>query len=102
MPKVALLSRVKAKEGKGEELIAAFQPVFELAGKEPGTLPYVLHRSRDDPDPFWASELYSDDEAFAAHSTSDAMAAAMPPLAALIADAELIIGEPVSAKGMPT
>lgn len=35
MPKVALLSRVKAKEGKGEELIAAFQPVFELAGKSP-------------------------------------------------------------------
>lgn len=30
------------------------------------------------------------------------MAAATPPLAALIADAELIIGEPVSAKGMPT
>jgi len=45
MPKVALLSRVKAKEGKGEELIAAFQPVFELVEDEPGTLLYVLHRS---------------------------------------------------------
>ena len=52
MPKVALLSRVKAKEGKGEELIAAFHPVFELMGEEPGTLLYVLHRSREDPDLF--------------------------------------------------
>jgi hypothetical protein len=29
------------------------------------------------------------------------MAAATPALAALIADTELIIGEPVSAKGLP-
>jgi (4S)-4-hydroxy-5-phosphonooxypentane-2,3-dione isomerase len=52
MPKVALLSRVKAKEGKGEQLIAGFQPVFEVVEEEPGTLLYVLHRSRDDPDLF--------------------------------------------------
>ena len=38
MPKVALLSRVKAKAGQGEELIAAFRPVFELVEQEPGTL----------------------------------------------------------------
>jgi (4S)-4-hydroxy-5-phosphonooxypentane-2,3-dione isomerase len=101
VPKVALLSRVKAKEGKGQELIAGFRPVFELAGKEPGTLLYALHRSRDDPDLFWVCELYTDDDAFAAHSHSDAMAAAAPALAELITDAELIIGEPVSAKGLP-
>jgi (4S)-4-hydroxy-5-phosphonooxypentane-2,3-dione isomerase len=73
MPKVALLSRVKAKQGKGEELIAAFRPVFELVEDEPGTLLYVLHRSSDDPDLFWVCELYADDDAFAAHRTSDAM-----------------------------
>jgi (4S)-4-hydroxy-5-phosphonooxypentane-2,3-dione isomerase len=100
MPKVALLSRVKAKEGKGEELIAAFQPVFELV-EEPGTLLYVLHRSREDPDLFWVCKLYADDDAFAAHRTSDAMAAATPALAEFIAEAEFITGEPVSAKGMP-
>ncbi len=101
MPKVALLARFKAKEGKAEELIAAFGPVFEQAEKEPGTLLYVLHRSKDDPGLFWVSELYADDDAFAAHSGSEAMAAATPALAELIAESELIIGEPVSAKGMP-
>ena len=101
MPKVALLARFKAKEGKAEELIAAFGPVFEQAEKEPGTLLYVLHRSKDDPDLFWVSELYANEDAFAAHSKSDAMAAATPTLAGLIAEAEVIIGEPVSAKGVP-
>ena len=102
MPKVALFSRVTAKEGKAEELIAALRPVFEQVEKEPGTLVYVLHRSRDDPGLFWVSELYADDDAFAAHRGSDAMAAAAPALGELIAESELIIGEPVSAKGVPT
>jgi autoinducer 2-degrading protein len=49
--------------------------------KEPGTLLYVLHRSKDDPDLFWVSELYANEDASADHSTSDAMAAATPTTA---------------------
>ncbi len=101
MPRVALFSRVKAKKGTGEELIAAFRPVFEQVEKEPGTLVYVLNRSNDDPELFWVSELYADADALAAHSGSDAMAAASPALGELIAEAELVIGEPVLAKGVP-
>jgi quinol monooxygenase YgiN len=101
LSKVALLSRVKAKEGKAEELIAAFHPLFEQVEKEPGTLLYVLHRSKDDPSLLWVSELYADDDAFAAHRGSNAMAAAGPALGELIAESEVIIGEPVSAKGLP-
>jgi (4S)-4-hydroxy-5-phosphonooxypentane-2,3-dione isomerase len=101
MPKIALLSRVKVKEGKSEEFVAAFRAVFEQAEKEPGTLVYVLNRSKDDPELFWVSELYADDAAFAAHSGSEAMAAATPVLGDLIAEADVIIGAPVSAKGVP-
>src|SRR3982074_3015175 len=101
MPKVALLSRFKAEQGKAEELIAAFRPVFEQVEKEPGTLLYVLHRSADDPDLFWVSDLYAADEALPAHRESQAMAAAAPALRELIAEAELIVGEPVCAKGVP-
>jgi len=64
-------------------------------------LVYVLHRSKDDPGLFWVSELYTNDDAFAAHSGSDAMAAATTTLGELIAESEVMIGEPVSAKGMP-
>jgi quinol monooxygenase YgiN len=101
MPKVALVARFKAKEGRAEELIAAFRPVLEQADREQGTLLYALHRSKDDPHLFWVCELYADDDAFAAHGRSHAMAAAAPALGNLIAESELIVGEPVSAKGMP-
>ena len=62
---------------------------------------FALHRSKDDPDLFWVCELYADSDAFAVHSRSDAMAAAAPVLGELIAESELIVGEPVSAEGMP-
>jgi (4S)-4-hydroxy-5-phosphonooxypentane-2,3-dione isomerase len=101
MPKVAMVARVKAKEGKAEELIAAFRPLLEQVEKEPGTLLYAVNRSTDDPHLFWVYELYADGDAFAAHSGSDAMAAAGPVLGELIADLELIVGEPLSAKGLP-
>ena len=101
MSKVALVARFKVKEGKAEELFAAFQPLLEQAEKEAGTLLYVLHRSKDDPDLFWTSELYADDDTFAAHRMSDAMAAATPALGELIAESEYVIGEPVFGKGLP-
>ena len=57
MPKVALLAKFTAKEGKGDELIAAFGPLLEQVENEPGTLLYLMNRSQDDPDQFWFSEL---------------------------------------------
>jgi autoinducer 2-degrading protein len=101
MPKVSLLARFTAKEGKADELLAAFEPLLEQVRMEPGTLLYVMNRAKDNPDMFWFAELYSDDEAFAAHGSSDAMAKAMPALGPLIAESELIIGEPVLAKELP-
>ena len=99
MAQVSMLAKLKVKEGKGDELIAAFEPLFEQVGQEPGTLLYVLNRAKDDPDMFWFSELYADDDAFAAHGASDAMVKAGPTLVPLIAESELILGEPVVAKG---
>lgn len=101
MPRVSFLAKLRVKEGKGDELIAAFEPLLEQVAKEPGTLLYAMNRAKSDPDVFWFSELYVDDDAFAAHSGSDAMAAAAPALGELIAESELIIGAPVRAKGLP-
>ena len=80
MAKVAVTARVRAKEGRAEELIAAFGALLEQAESEPGTLFYAVNRSTDDPHLFWVYELYTDGDAFAAHSGSDAMAAAGPVL----------------------
>ncbi len=101
MPKVAVVARVTAKQGRAEELIAAFRPLVEQAEQEPGTLLYAVNRSEGDPHLFWVYELYADGDAFTAHSGSDAMAAAGPVLGELIAESDLIVGEPLSGKGLP-
>jgi (4S)-4-hydroxy-5-phosphonooxypentane-2,3-dione isomerase len=68
--------------------------------KEPGTLLYALHRSKDDPEVFWTTEIYADDAAFAAHGASEVHAAAAPVFTDLIAGSDVIIGETLMAKGL--
>jgi (4S)-4-hydroxy-5-phosphonooxypentane-2,3-dione isomerase len=96
---VAIVARVTVKEGKTEQYLAAFTPLLEQARKEPGTLLYALHRSKDDPHMFWTTEIYADDAAFAAHSASDTHAAA-PVFTELIARADVMPGETLMAKGL--
>jgi quinol monooxygenase YgiN len=100
MAKVSMLARLKVKDGKGDELVKAFGPIFEQVDREPGTEVYALNRAKDDPNVFWFYELYTDDSALAAHGSSDAMTKVGPSLGPLIAESELILGEPVQAKGL--
>ena len=61
MSQVAILARVTVKEGKAGQYLAALEPLLEQARKEPGTLLYAVHRSADDPQVFWTTEIYADD-----------------------------------------
>jgi autoinducer 2-degrading protein len=97
---VAIVARVTVKEGQTEQYIAAFAPLLEQARKEPGTLLYAIHRSKDDPQVFWTTEIYADDAAFAAHSASEVHAAAAPVFTELIAGSDVTIGETLMAKGL--
>jgi quinol monooxygenase YgiN len=97
---VAIVARVTVKEGKANEYIAAFARLIGQAEKEPGTLLYAVHRSVDDPHVFWTTEVYADDDAFAAHSASEVHAAAAKVFTKLIAAADVTIGETVMAKGL--
>lgn len=100
MSHVAIVARVTIKEGKADEYLAAFAPLLEQAEKEPGTLLYAVHRSKDEPHLFWTTEVYADHDAFAAHSASEVHAAASPVFTELIAAADVIIGETLMAKGL--
>ena len=100
MSQVAIVARVTVKEGKAGQYLAAFAPLLEQARKEPGTLLYALHRSKDDPHVFWTTEVYADDAAFAAHAASDVHAAATPVFTEFIAAADVIVGETLMAKGL--
>ena len=100
MSYVAIAARVTVREGRADDYVAAFAPLLEQAKKEPGTLLYALHRSKDDPHVFWTTEVYADDAAFAAHSASEVHAAASPVFTELIAAADVLIGETLIATGL--
>ncbi len=100
MSHVAIVARVTVRDGKADAYVAAFAALLEQAEKEPGTLLYAVHRSTDDPNVFWTTEVYADDAAFAAHGASDVHAAAAPVFTELIAAADVIVGETVMAKGL--
>jgi (4S)-4-hydroxy-5-phosphonooxypentane-2,3-dione isomerase len=97
---VAILARITVKDGKAEQYLAALAPLLEQARKESGTLLYAVHRSTDDPDMFWTTEVYADDAALAAHRATEVHAAAAPVLTELIAGADVTIGETVMATGL--
>jgi quinol monooxygenase YgiN len=97
---VAIVARVTVREGKAGEYVSVFAALLDQARKEPGTLLYALHRSKDDADVFWTTEIYADDAAFAAHGASEVHAAAAPVFTDLIAGSDVIVGETLMAKGL--
>ena len=101
MSKVAVLAKITAKEGQRDALIAAFQDLAKAVDAEEGTLVYAFHTSTSEPDVVWFYEVYTDQDAFTAHGRSEAMKAAGPTLAPLMAGRpEIIVLEPVRAKGL--
>ena len=100
MTTVAVMARVRVKQGRGKEYLAAFGPLLDEADKEPGTLLYTVQQSSSDPDVFWTSEIYADEAAFAVHGASEIHTAAMPLFADLIDDADVLVGEYRIGKGI--
>lgn len=100
MAKVSMLAKLVVHDGKGDELIAAFEDLFRQVEEEPGTEVYVMNRSSSDPNVFWFYELYADGDALGSHGGSDAMKKAGAVFGPLIAESELIMGAPVKAKGL--
>jgi quinol monooxygenase YgiN len=97
---VAILARVTVEAGQAGQYLAALAPLLEQARKEPGTLLYAVHRSANDPEVFWTTEIYADEAAFAAHRATEVHAAAEPMFTELIAVADVTIGETIMATGL--
>lgn len=73
---ITILAKLTAQPGKEAEMRAALEAmVAEVDAKEPGVLAYTMHTMDDDPTAFWMYEQYADDDAFAAHNTTEHMKA---------------------------
>ena len=102
MSKPAVIAKLTAQDGKREELVAAFGRMIDhVTANEPGTEVYVLHTDNADPNVAWFYELYTDQAALGAHSTSDTMKSVGRELAPLMAGRpEIIVLTPAAGKGL--
>jgi autoinducer 2-degrading protein len=68
---ITIAALIKVKEGKGDEAEKEFRKmVSEVRAKELGNLKYLVHRSIDDPTRFFIYEIYKDEEAIKAHTST--------------------------------
>jgi quinol monooxygenase YgiN len=100
--KKSIVARLKVKEGLGEEFQKVFDDLFtHISTNEVLTLHYVLHRSSSDPDLFYMTEVYENQDGLDQHMQSPAFQALGGQLGGYIEDADLQFLEPIkSAKGL--
>jgi quinol monooxygenase YgiN len=100
-PQVAVIARIPAKPGQRDALIAALQPLVDAVDAEAGTLRYIVHTDVSDPDVVWFYEQYTDNDAFGAHGSSEAMKALGPAVGEFAGGkVDLHILAPVGGKGL--
>jgi quinol monooxygenase YgiN len=99
---IAVIAKLTAAEGKGDELASVIaEMVGEVGRSEPGTQVYAAHRDSSDPDVFWFYELYGDADAAAAHSGGEALKAGGAKMAGLLGGRpEIHRLQPVAAHGL--
>jgi quinol monooxygenase YgiN len=101
MSKIAVIAKLTAAEGKRDDLVAAMGPMMTAVEAEVGTEVYALHKDLGDDNAVWVYELYTDNAALDAHSSSEAMAAFGASLGGLLGGApEIMLLEPVSDTGL--
>ncbi len=102
MGKVSVIATLTVKDGKADELAAAFGAFFPHLDDEDGTETYTLHRSSTSPNVFYVTEVYADQSAFDTHAGSDAFAKLGAALGDSIEAFDLQMAEPVLTKGEAT
>ncbi len=73
MAKPAIIATLTAKPGRFDELVELVRWMVDEAAVEPGTEAYTANVTGADEGVVWIYELYTDQDALAAHNTSDAM-----------------------------
>jgi quinol monooxygenase YgiN len=100
-PQIAAIARIPAKPGRRDDLINALKPLIEAVEAEEGTLRYILHTDLKDPDVLWFYEQYTDNDAFAAHGSSEAMKTLGPAIGEFAGGkVDIHIVAPVIGKGL--
>lgn len=102
MSKVAVIAKLTAVEGKRSEVAEVLAGLaMDNVADEAGTEIYAAHVDSGDEVTVWFYELYSDQDALAAHGAGDGMKTVGAALAGLLAGPpEIHVLGPVAAKGL--
>ncbi len=102
MSKTAVLAKLPIKPDAKATFMEAFGAMIDAVEAEDGTEIYILNwGQKDDENTAYIYELYTDGDALAVHSGSDAMKALMGALGDVMAGApELIMLTPAAGKGL--
>jgi len=101
MAKTSMFVKLTAQPGKRDDLLAALEKMLVAVNDEEGTEIYSFNLDTTDENAIWIYELYTDADALATHSGSDAMAALIGDLGGLLGDGPLMVATtPVSGKGI--
>jgi quinol monooxygenase YgiN len=68
---IVVAAKLKAVEGKGDELEQAFRKLMPKVLKDPGTISYVVHRKVDASNDFFVYEKYESMEALKLHGSTE-------------------------------
>jgi quinol monooxygenase YgiN len=82
---VVIFTRLTAKPGRREELLAVLNELGAATNAEPGCQRFVVHPARDEPDLVLGYEVFDDDNAVVAHRATDAVRVAQERLPDLLA-----------------
>jgi quinol monooxygenase YgiN len=71
MSMIVVAAKLKAVEGKGDELEREFRKLVPKILKDPGAITYAVHRKADAPDEFLIYEKYESGEALKFHGSTE-------------------------------
>lgn len=68
---IVVAAKLKAVEGKGDELEQAFRKLAPIVLKDPGTIGYAIHRGVNAPNDFFVYEKYESMDALKLHGSTE-------------------------------
>ena len=101
MSQIAVVLKIKIKEGQRDAFTQIALQGVETAKTEPGTTIYSFHHDAVDPNTVWLYELYADQDAANLHMSSDAFKAWSKSLVPFVDGApEISFLTPTGGKGI--
>jgi quinol monooxygenase YgiN len=99
-PRLAVIAKLRAQSGRGNDLVAAVLPLFEGLPRLPGTPVFCLQTVKDDPDTLIFYELHTSAAAFRAADDAAALVLGASLDGLLAAPPEITMCQPVRTYGV--